>query len=112
MRKQILKTEGRKRVKAAAVVRMFKTVEAEYGYDAGDVFCEDSPKVAALKRIVAGLDTVDRTIIVLYCELQSTAELWKVLHVSKRTAARAVQRIKKEILDKYNQLKAKQHVLP
>lgn len=102
MRKPILQSE-RKHTRAAAVVKMFRTVQADYVFD-DDVMSEDVSRVAALKRIISGLCYVDRTIIILYCELQSTQELGRILNVSKRTAARAVARIKADILTKYNQL--------
>lgn len=103
MRKPILQSE-RKHVRAVAVTRMFKAVGADYAWDGGDVMNEDPARVSALKRIISRLPYVDRTIIILYCELQSTQELGRILHVSKRTAARAVARIRAEIVAKYNQM--------
>lgn len=104
MRKPILKTD-RTHTRAATVVHMFKTVQADYAFQ-DDILSEDTPRVAALKRIISGLDQVDKTIIILYMELQSTRELGRILNVSKRTAARTVARIKSDIVEKYNKLSA------
>ncbi len=96
------KTESREK-HTRAIVEAFNRVAAEYE-PRTDIFDEDTGRVSALKRIIAGLDRVDRTIIVLYAELQSTEELGKILHVSKRTAARKVAAIRAAVIERYNQL--------
>ena len=96
MRKRII---NRGRMKAAAVVHLFKRVEADYGYNP-DVFSEDSARVASVKRAVSELPDVDRIIMILYSELQSYSELGKVLNCSKATAHTYVKRIRLEVLNK------------
>jgi len=110
MRKPILKQYGRQRIDAAHVAKLYKHVEKEYLFNA-DVFCEDPASVRVIKQIVSRLDVVDRTIIILYSELGSTRELGKVLNVSFTTAKRTVNRIKKDIISKYNAIKAAEDVL-
>ena len=89
------------KMKAEDVVAHFSRIAEDYEYHPEDIFREDTPRVEALKRILDELDVVDRNIIILYSEMQSTRELAKVLHVSDRTAAYEVERVKKIILAKY-----------
>ena len=86
-----------------SVVEAFNAVAVDYE-PGRDIFDEDTERVAALKRIIADLPLVDRNIMLLYCELQSTEALGKILHVSKRTAARKVAAIRAAVIDRYNQL--------
>lgn len=95
--------KAEKHTKTAAVTKLFGKVREEYAFNP-DVFNEDEPRIAALKRILDGLSTVDRTIIILYCETQSVRELGKILHVPKSTAGRAVSRIREDIIKQYNRI--------
>lgn len=70
--------------------------------DADDPFVEDSPAVAKLKHILSRLSVVDRHIIILYAELQSTRDVAKALHLSHRTTARQIARVKAAILAEFN----------
>lgn len=87
------------RLKAGAVVKMYKKVEADYAYNA-DVFSEDDTRTAAVKRAISELPASDRTIMILYTELQSYSELGKVLNCCKATAFQYVKRIRQDILKK------------
>lgn len=88
-------------MKAAAVVKMYKHVQADYAFNA-DVFSEDDARTAALKKVISELPPVDRTIMILYVELQSYGELAKVLNCCKATAFQYVKRIRLDILRKLN----------
>ena len=103
MKRQSKRAAARQK-NATAVVDAFHGIAAEYAPNTS-VFDEDPERVAVLKRIIAGLPLVDRTIMLLYCELQSTEELGRILHVSKRTAARKVAAIRADVVEKFNQLK-------
>ncbi len=85
------------RLKAGAVVKMYKKVQADYAFNP-DVFSEDDVRVAALKKVISELPAVERTIMILYTELQSYSELGKVLNCGKSTAFEYVKRIRREIL--------------
>ena len=89
------------RLKAGAVVKMYKQVQADYAYDP-DVFTKDDPRTAAVKKAISQLPTVDRTIMILYTELQSYEELGKVLNCCKATAFQYVKRIRRDILTRIN----------
>ena len=82
----------------------FKRIAADYLPAVKGIFDEDDKRVAMLKRLVSKLDVVDRNIIIEYAELGSTAKLAQVLHVSPRTAAYEVRRIKDALLDEYRRI--------
>lgn len=75
----------------------------EYKYD-DDIFCPDSEKVRALKKIVSELPDVDRIVLLLYVELQSLSEVAKILQISRSSVFWEIKRIKKQVLDKYNEV--------
>ena len=87
-----------------AVVQEYKLIKEEYAYKA-DILCEDDGRVRSLKYIIDNrLTQVDKTIILLYAELQSLRKLGAILGVSHATARTEVQRIKGIILKEYEHL--------
>lgn len=85
----------------SAAIALYKAVRQEYDYDA-DIFCPDAPKVKRVKQIISHLNDADRTIIQLYAELASLRELGKLLGISRASAHKEVTRIRKAILEEYN----------
>ena len=84
------------------VVNEFRQIKKEYAYDPG-IMCQDDPRVSRLKEIIdTKLSQVDKTIILLYCDCQSYRKLGKKMHLSHMTIRREVIRIKKIILEEYN----------
>lgn len=82
-------------------VSNFDRILEDYAPAGDDPFTEDSPAVDRLKRIIAGLSVVDRRIIILYAELHNTRNVAKALHLSHRTTARRIARIKADIVAKF-----------
>lgn len=74
----------------------------KHEYEADEtIFREDDETMHRIKCILAHeLTPADRTIFILYTELQSFRELGKMLGVSHTTAANEVKRIRKIILEK------------
>lgn len=84
------------------VVKEFRQIKREYAYDPG-IFNQDDARVKRLKEIIdTKLSQVDRTIILLYCDCLSYRKLGKKMHLSHMTIRREVIRIKKIILEEYN----------
>lgn len=83
------------------IVETFRALRAEYAYNP-DVFSEDNPTIARLKRIInEELCQVDRTIILLYIDCQSYRKLGKIMGLSHMTIRSEVLRIKQIIKSKY-----------
>ena len=84
------------------VVREYRDIRQEYAYNA-DIMSQDDPRVARLKEIIdTKLSQVDKTIILLYCDCLSYRKLGNKMHLSHMTIRREVIRIKKIILEEYN----------
>lgn len=84
------------------VVKEFRQIKEDYKFNP-DIMSPDDPKVARLKEIIeTKLSQVDRTIILLYCDCLSYRKLGKKMHLSHMTIRREVIRIKKIILEEYN----------
>ena len=84
------------------VVKEFRQIREDYRFNP-DIMCQDDPRVARLKEIIERrLSQVDRTIILLYCDCQSYRKLGKKMRLSHMTIRREVVRIKKIILEEYN----------
>ena len=84
------------------VVREFREIRREYAFNP-DVMSPDDPRVARLKEIIEKrLSQVDRTIILLYADCLSYRKLGNKMHLSHMTIRREVIRIKKIILEEYN----------
>lgn len=84
------------------IVKEFRQIKQEYAYNP-DIMSTDDPRVARLKEIIdTKLSQVDKTIILLYCDCQSYRKLGAKMHLSHMTIRREVIRIKKIILEEYN----------
>lgn len=84
------------------VVKEFRQIKEDYKFNP-DVMSPDDPRVARLKEIIeTRLSQVDRTIILLYCDCLSYRKLGKKMNLSHMTIRREVIRIKKIILEEYN----------
>lgn len=83
------------------VVETFRLIKQEYAYN-DDVMCKDDERVRKLKRIIdTKLSIVDKTIILLYADLQSLRKVGKVMGFSHSTIRTEVNRIKEIILKEY-----------
>lgn len=83
------------------IVREFRKIKPDYAFDA-DIMCEDEPRTRRLKYIINNRLTIaDRTIIILYAELQSFRKLGECLGVSHTTMRTEVNRIKEIIKREY-----------
>lgn len=84
------------------VVKEFRHIKTEYAYNP-DIMSLDEPRGARLKEIIdTKLSQVDKTIILLYADCQSYRKLGKKMNLSHMTIRREVIRIKKIILEEYN----------
>lgn len=84
------------------IVRDYREIKEEYAWHP-DIFTKDDERVAKVKEIInTKLSVIDKTIIVLYADCQSYRKLGKRLGVSHMTIRREVQRIKKIILEEFN----------
>lgn len=84
------------------VVKEFRMLKQEYAWNP-DIMNQDDPRVARLKEIIeTKLSQVDRTIILLYCDCLSYRKLGQMMHLSHMTIRKEVIRIKKLILEEYN----------
>ena len=84
------------------MVREFRRIKQEYAYNP-DIMSTDDPRVARLKEIIdTKLSQVDKTIILLYADCQSYRKLGKRMKLSHMTCRREILRIKKIILEEYN----------
>lgn len=83
-------------------VKEFRAIKREYAYNP-DIMSTDNPKIARLKEIIdTKLSVVDKTIILLYIDCQSYRKLGAKLNLSHMTIRREVLRIKRIILDEYD----------
>ena len=84
------------------IVKEFRQIKQEYAFNP-DIMSPDDPRVARLKEIIdTKLSQVDKTIILLYADCQSYRKLGKKFNMSHMTLRREVLRIKKLILEEYN----------
>jgi len=85
------------------VVAEYRQIKAEYAFDPG-IFNPDDPKVARLKEIIdTKLSQADKTILLLYVDCQSYRKLGKKLNLSHMTVRREVLRIRKIVLNEFNE---------
>lgn len=76
------------------------------------MFSDAPERTELLKEIVATrLNEVDRTIILLYAEIQSTRKLGKRMGMSMMTVWREIQRIKAEVITIYEDLARKRGII-
>lgn len=86
------------------VVADYKTIRKDYEFDSS-VFCKDTPRVSLLKHILKErLSDVDRTLIILYIDLQSYRKLGRRLGLSHTVVAKEIRRIKDQVLEEYDRL--------
>lgn len=84
------------------VVKEFRQIKRDYAWNP-DIMCKDDERVARLKEIIdRKLSQVDKTIILLYADCQSYRKLGKKMRLSHMTIRREVIRIKRIILEEYN----------
>lgn len=89
---------------AAEIVRRYNTIKGEYAYN-DDIMDEDEARVREIKRVMAlHLTDVERTIFILYLELQSYRKLGEKLGCSHQTIKNEVKKIKEKILQHYGTL--------
>ena len=89
-------------MKTDEVIAEFRKIKQEYTYNP-DIMCEDDSRISRVKEIIDNkLSLADKTIILLYVDCQSYRKLGARLGVSHMTIRREVQRIKKIILEEYN----------
>jgi DNA-directed RNA polymerase specialized sigma24 family protein len=87
--------------KAAEIVRQYKKIKDDYAYR-DDILNDDDIRVARVKKIMAQeLTEVERTILILYTEMQSFRKLGEVMGCSHQTMRNEVQRIKEKIWKVY-----------
>lgn len=83
-------------------VNTYKLIRRDYEYSP-DVMSEEDERTTRIKEIIhKNLNTADRTIILLYIDLQSYRKLGVMLGLSHMTVRREVIRIKNEIMKYYN----------
>lgn len=83
-------------------VETYKLIRRDYEYSP-DVMSEEDERTTRIKEIIhRRLNTADRTIILLYIDLQSYRKLGVMLGLSHMTVRREVIRIKNEIMKHYN----------
>lgn len=76
-------------------------IRPDYKWD-GDIFAAGDSRADAVRCIIdTRLNTVDRTIILLYIDCQSYRKLGQMLGFSQTTAFKEVKRVKRKILDIY-----------
>ena len=84
------------------VVSEFRKIRQDYAYNP-DIMNEEDERLTRVKKIIdQKLSLADKTIILLYVDCQSYRKLGARLGVSHMTLRREVQRIKKIILEEYN----------
>ena len=84
------------------VVSEFRKIRQDYAYNP-DIMNEEDERLTMVKKIIdQKLSLADKTIILLYVDCQSYRKLGARLGVSHMTLRREVQRIKKIILEEYN----------
>ena len=93
------------------MARSYRDIKQDYAWEF-DMFIEAPERTELLKEIVATrLNEVDRTIILLYAEIQSTRKLGKRMGMSMMTVWREIQRIKAEVITIYEDLAKKRGII-
>ena len=89
-------------MKTDEVIAEFRKIKQEYSYNP-DIMNEEDERLTRVKKIIdQKLSLADKTIILLYVDCQSYRKLGARLGVSHMTLRREVLRIKKIILEEYN----------
>lgn len=88
-------------MKTEQVVTDFRKIKEDYVYNP-DIMNGEDERTSRIKEIIdTKLSLADKTIILLYVDCQSYRKLGARLGVSHMTIRRDVQRIKKIILEEY-----------
>lgn len=88
-------------MKTDEVIAEFRKIKQEYAYDP-DIMNDEESRTLRIKEIIdTKLSLADKTIILLYVDCQSYRKLGARLGVSHMTIRRDVQRIKRIILEEY-----------
>lgn len=91
-------------MKENEIVKEYRQIKEDYKYNA-DIMCPDDPRVSRIKEIInTKLSQVDKTIILLYVDCLSYRKLGRKMKLSHMTVRREVIRIKKIILEEYENL--------
>lgn len=89
-------------MKENEVVKEYRQIKEDYKFNP-DIMCPDDPRVSRIKEIIdTKLSQVDKTIILLYTDCLSYRKLGRKMKLSHMTIRREVLRIKKIILEEYN----------
>ena len=89
-------------MKTDEVIAEFRKIKQDYTYNP-DIMNEEDERLTRIKKIIdTKLSLADKTIILLYVDCQSYRKLGARLGVSHMTLRREVMRIKKIILEEYN----------
>lgn len=93
------------------MVRSYRDIKQDYDWEF-NMFSTEPDRTELLKEIIATrLNEVDRTIILLYADCQSTRKLGKRMGMSMMTVWREIKRIKAEIIEIYDDLARKRGLL-
>lgn len=91
-------------MKFREVIREFQEIKEDYRSNS-DVMNEEDERARIVKEIInTKLSIVDKTLILLYIDCQSTRKLGKRLGISHNTCFREIKRIKSIILKEYEKL--------
>lgn len=84
------------------VVKEFRQIKQEYAFNP-DIMSPDDPRVARLKEIIdTKLSQADKTLLLLYVDNQSYRKVGAKLGLSHMTLRREIIRIRKIVLEEYN----------
>jgi hypothetical protein len=85
-----------------------KELVKDYAPPEGDelLFTEEDTDVLILKDIVSHLESYDRTILLMYCELGSLRLVAKELNVSHTAAIKKMDQIKLQVMGEFYKRKA------
>lgn len=90
-------------MKTKEIIRDYKEIKEDYKFSA-DIMCSEDERVHRIKEIInTKLSIVDKTLILLYTDCQSYRKLGKRLGLSHMTCRKEIIRIKKIILQEYEQ---------
>ena len=92
------------------MARSYRDIREDYAWTP-DIMSAEPERTALLKEIIATrLSEVDRTIILLYADCQSTRKLGARMGMSMMTVWREIRRIKAMIIEIYTDLAAKRGI--
>lgn len=85
-------------------IELYQAISRDYDPEPG-IFNAEPDRLRRVKWIVAhDLDEADRAIIRLYAETGSLRKLARLLRISRGSAEKEVERIRRIIMDKYNEI--------